>query len=159
MAELDLSAHIAAPAQLVYAVVADVEQYPAFLPDVGAVDRDGDRVTMTLWMGLLSMRLVTQARFNAPESIELIQLEGPFRRFDARWSFLPTESGTEVRYRAEYELPLFGSFLGWPAGVLLRQQTERQIRGFEARVLELAARADAPPESAAAPPRPAPTKT
>jgi coenzyme Q-binding protein COQ10 len=137
MPKLDLRAHIAAPVELVYAVVADVEQYPAFLPDVAAVHKDGDRVAMRLRMGLLSTKLVTLARFTPPELIELVQLEGPFRRFDARWSFGRAADGTDVRYQAEYELPLLGSFLGVPAGVLLERQVQRQICAFESRVQKL----------------------
>ena len=138
MAELELHAHIAAPVELVYAVVADVERYPEFLPDVAAVERRGDQVAMTLRMGPVSSRLVTRARFDAPASIELALVEGPFRRFDARWSFAPAGTGTDVRYSATYELPLFGALLGGPAAVLLRQQVQRQIGAFEARVRRLA---------------------
>jgi len=137
MSVLDLHAHIAAPVELVYGVVADVEQYPAFLSDVAAVDRDGDRVAMRLRMGLLSMTLVTRARFAPPDSIELEQLDGPFRRFRARWSFAPADGGTDVRYRAEYELPLIGSLFSLPASALLERQTHQQIRAFDARVRAL----------------------
>lgn len=148
MAQIDLRAHIEAPVDLVYAVVADVEQYPAFLPDVTSVDRRGDTVSMTLRMGLLPVRLVTRARFTPPTAIDLSLVEGPFRRFEARWGFAPAGSGTDVTYRAQYELPLVGSLFSGPAGTILEKQTERQIRSFEARVRVLAARSPSP-ESAA----------
>jgi coenzyme Q-binding protein COQ10 len=135
MPQLDLSAHIAAPVDLVYQVVADVEQYPTFLPDVAAVDRRDDIVAMTLRMGLISTQLVTRARFTPHQTIELSLVEGPFRRFDARWTFAPAGAGTDVTYHADYELPLIGSLFAGPARFLLAQQTERQIRAFEARVI------------------------
>jgi coenzyme Q-binding protein COQ10 len=140
MPSLDLRAHSAAPVELVYQVVADVAHYPDFLPDVAAVEQRDDVVAMTLQMGLIPMRLVTRARFTPPHAIDLTLVEGPFRRFDARWTFAPADAGTEVAYHADYELPLLGSVLGGPARLLLTQQTERQIRAFEARVLALAAR-------------------
>ena len=141
MSALDLRAHIAAPVALVYGVVADVEQYPAFLSDVVAVNRDGDRVAMRLRMGVLPITLVTRARFAPPDSIELEQIDGPFRRFQARWSFAPAGDGADVRYQAEYELPLIGSLFATPAGLLLERQTQQQIRAFGARVRALAAEA------------------
>lgn len=139
MAQLHLRAHIAAPVDLVYQVVAEVEQYPSFLPDVSAVDRREDLVAMTLRMGPVPVRLVTRARWSPPGAIELVQVEGPFRRFDARWTFEPAGAGTDVTYRADYELPLLGALFGAPARLLLEQQTARQIRAFETRVLALAA--------------------
>jgi ribosome-associated toxin RatA of RatAB toxin-antitoxin module len=142
MPQLDLRAHIAAPVDLVYQVVADVEQYPSFLPDVAAVDRRDDIVAMTLRMGLMSTKLVTRARFTPSRAIDLSLVEGPFRRFDARWTFAPAGAGTDVAYHADYELPLIGSLFAVPARYLLEQQTARQMRAFEARVL---ARAAPPP--------------
>jgi coenzyme Q-binding protein COQ10 len=137
MSQLDLRAHISAPVDLVYQVVADVEQYPAFLSDVASVDKRGDVVAMTLRMGPLPVRLVTQARFTPSEAIDLTQVEGPFRRFSARWTFTPTDDGTEVGYHADYELPLWNPLLAGPARYLLEHQTQRQIRAFESRVRTL----------------------
>ena len=59
MARLTRSAHLDAPVELVYQVVADVEQYPAFLADVASVEKRGDVVAMTLQMGLMPIALVT----------------------------------------------------------------------------------------------------
>jgi coenzyme Q-binding protein COQ10 len=137
MPELDLRAHISAPVNLVYQVVADVEHYPAFLPDVASVDKRGDVVAMKLRMGPLPVKLVTQARFTPSEAIELTQVEGPFRRFSARWTFTPRDDGTDVGYHADYELPLWNPLLAAPARYLLEHQTQRQIRAFETRVRAL----------------------
>src|SRR6266508_437385 len=86
MASLDLRTTIAAPVELVYEVVADVERYPQFLSDVSAVDRKGDIIGMAVSAGPLSMRLVTSARFDPPRAIDLEQVQGPFRRFHGRRS-------------------------------------------------------------------------
>ncbi|MGH7334740.1 MAG: type II toxin-antitoxin system RatA family toxin, partial [Candidatus Rokuibacteriota bacterium] len=115
MARLALREHIDAPVDLVYRVVADVEQYPAFLTDVTTVEKRGDVVAMTLRMGLIPMALVTRARFAPPETIELEQVDGPFHSFTARWTFTPSGHGTDVAYDADYELPLFGLLLAGPA--------------------------------------------
>ena len=137
MPALDLTARIDAPVDLVYGVVADVERYPEFLPDVARVDRRGDLVSMVLRLGPLPVTLVSRARFSPPEAIDLEQVEGPFRRFTARWTFAREDRGTRVAYRAEYELPLFGLLLGGAAGHLLERGAQSQIRAFEARVLGL----------------------
>jgi ribosome-associated toxin RatA of RatAB toxin-antitoxin module len=137
MAQLDLQAHIPAAVDLVYQVVADVERYPTFLSDVASVDKQGDMVAMTLRMGLVPVRLVTRAEFTPSRSIDLTQVEGPFRRFNARWTFTPRDDGTDVGYHADYELPLWTPLLAGPARLLLEHQTNRQIRGFESRVRAL----------------------
>jgi coenzyme Q-binding protein COQ10 len=127
-----------APAELVYQVVADVEQYPAFLPDVSRVKVSGDRVAMTLHTGLVPVTLITRATFTPPHAIDLDLVEGPFRSFRARWSFTPRDGGTDVTYQADYELPLFGMLLMGVASQFLKQGTQRQIRAFEVRVRALA---------------------
>lgn len=137
MATLALDARIDAPVDLVYGVVADVERYPDFLPDVARAVRRDDLVSMTLRMGLVPVTLVTRARFTPPLAIDLAQVEGPFRRFDARWTFTPDGGGTRVDYRADYQLPLLGALLAGPTGLLLERGTRSQIRGFEARVRAL----------------------
>jgi ribosome-associated toxin RatA of RatAB toxin-antitoxin module len=139
VAALELRARVAAPIECVYEVVADVERYPEFLSDVAAVERRDDVVAMTLRLGLLSARLVTRATFSPNQAIDLELVDGPFRRFSARWSFAPADdgSGTEVRYRAEYELPLLGSLLGGSTRPLFEAQARRQIAAFEGRARAL----------------------
>ncbi len=137
MATLALESRIDAPADLVYRIVADVERYPEFLPDVSRAERRDDVVSMTLRMGLIPVTLVTRARFTPPAAIELVQIEGPFRRFDARWTFAPDGGGTLVGYRADYELPLLGALFAGPTGFLLERATRSQIRAFEGRVQAL----------------------
>jgi coenzyme Q-binding protein COQ10 len=138
MPSLDLRASIAAPVDQVYAVVADVERYPEFLADVAAAEKCGDVVAMTLRMGWMPIRLVTRVRFDPPHAIELALVDGPFARFAARWTFAPDPAGTEVGYRADYELPVMGSLLCGVAGAMLERQTQRQIAAFRARVGALA---------------------
>jgi coenzyme Q-binding protein COQ10 len=131
---VQLAEHIAAPIELVYQVVADVERYPEFLPDVARVERTGDVVAMTLRAGLVPVRLVTRATFTPPHAIDLELVEGPFRAFRARWRFAETADGADVAYTADYELPLFGALFAGTAGRVLEQATRRQLRAFESRV-------------------------
>jgi len=138
VAQVRLTAHIRAAVDLVYQVVADVERYPKFLPDVSRVERSGDIVAMTLRMGPVPVKLVTRATFSPPDAIELQLVEGPFRSFRARWSFTPSGDGTDVTYQADYELPLFGLLLTGATSHFLEHATQRQIRAFESRVRELA---------------------
>ena len=135
MPALDLREVIAAPVALVYDVVADVERYPEFLPDVDAVEKRDDVVAMKVRAGVVPIRMVTRVRFDPPRAIDLDLVDGPFPSFRARWTFTPTADGaTEVAYHADYELPWFGALLGGVSGLLLEQQTQRQIRAFQARV-------------------------
>ena len=134
MPTLDLEASIAAPVDLVYRAVADVERYPEFLPDVTRVERRDDVVSMTLRMGLLPVTLVSRVRAAPFETIDLALVDGPFDRFEARWTFEPRDGFTHVRYRADYALPLVGALLAGPAAFLLEHAVRTQIRAFQARV-------------------------
>lgn len=138
MAKLELQAHVTAPVALVYQVVADVEQYPTFLNEVQSVEKTGDVVAMTIKLGPMTTKLVNRARFNPPDSIDLELIQGPFKKFDARWTFQPDGQGTTVGYSVDYEVPTFSPLRGPIARNLIEQQTQRQIEAFKARVAQLA---------------------
>jgi ribosome-associated toxin RatA of RatAB toxin-antitoxin module len=151
VATLELRSRIAAPIDCVYEVVADVERYPEFLGDVATVERRDDQVAMTLRLGLFSARLVTRATFTPNEAIDLELVDGPFRRFTARWTFAAADEGTtDVGYRADYELPLLGSLLGGSTRPLFEMQARRQIAAFEARAQALLHAGRCGPDGAAA---------
>jgi len=76
----------------VYDLVEDIESYPEFLPWCIAAhvrERTAGRTVATIEVGMPGIRQsFTTENANAPgKSIDMRLLEGPFRRFEARWKF------------------------------------------------------------------------
>ncbi len=92
-----------------YALVADVESYPDFLPwcsDVEVHSREGDTVegTLELHRGGLKKRFRTRNRMQPEKSMELSLVGGPFRHLAGGWTFTPLgEEGSKVALDLEFE--------------------------------------------------------
>lgn len=109
MIEVNRSVLVAyTPAQML-ALVERVEDYPGFLPWCGAasVRRHGaGRATATIQINYRGIRqsFTTDNRVQAPESLEMRLVEGPFRSLDGRWRFTALGgSGCKVELKLEYE--------------------------------------------------------
>jgi ribosome-associated toxin RatA of RatAB toxin-antitoxin module len=92
-----------------YALVADVESYPAFLPwcnDAVVNLRDGDIVegTLELHRGGLSKHFRTRNVLTENESISMDLVSGPFRTLSGGWRFQALgENGSKVMLELEFE--------------------------------------------------------
>ena len=92
-----------------FALVADFESYPQFVPWVASTrisERDGDMVVGRLEMrrGALRETFATRTVLTPPREITLSLLEGPFTTFDGRWTFEPVgDSGCKVRLFVRFE--------------------------------------------------------
>ncbi len=109
MKRIARSAIVERSAQELYALVEDIESYPAFLPwCVGARvrERAPGRTVATLTVGLTGVReSFTTENTNSPgRAIEMRLLEGPFRRFAAAWRFTPlAPRAAKIEFALEYE--------------------------------------------------------
>lgn len=96
------------PAQM-FALVDDIERYPEFLPwcTAGAVLLRDDQVTRaTLCIGFRGVRqsFSTENRKQAPHSMAMKLLEGPFRTLDGLWQFNDLGGkGCKIEFRLAYE--------------------------------------------------------
>jgi coenzyme Q-binding protein COQ10 len=133
------------PAELMYAVVADVEKYPHFLPWVLALRvlsrRDnGLTAEMAVGYGGLRERYTSDVRLDPQaRTIEVIETEGPFKTLENRWRFTPNDQGCEVEFCIEFEFKsrLLHSVAGHAFEKVLLKMTD----AFEARAAALS-RAD-----------------
>ena len=133
------------PAELMYAVVADVEKYPQFLPWVLALRvlsrRDnGLTAEMAVGYGGLRERYTSDVRLDPQaRTIEVIETEGPFKILENRWRFTPKDQGCEVEFCIEFEFKsrLLHSVAGHAFEKVLLKMTD----AFEARAAALS-RAD-----------------
>ncbi|WP_247878298.1 type II toxin-antitoxin system RatA family toxin [Azospirillum sp. TSO22-1] len=134
-------------AEQLFAMVADIEGYPAFMPGCVAarvLERRADGswlVDNVFGFGPLRSRFRSTARFAAPEWLEIVSQDGPWRRFALRWSFTPEGAGCRVD--AEVTVEFRSALLAALARTGLPAAEPRIVRAFEERARRLYA---GPPE-------------
>jgi coenzyme Q-binding protein COQ10 len=136
--------HVPFTPQQMFALVADVERYPEFLPlcealEVRARGQEGDaqvlvadmtvgygaiRETFTSRVTLDPARLTVQAK-GEPGS------PGPFSRLENRWEFRAAQGGCDVGFSIAYEFR--SMLLQMLVGALFERAFRRYTRAFEER--------------------------
>jgi coenzyme Q-binding protein COQ10 len=97
-----------------FKVVADVEQYPRFLPWVvglrvlsRAAMPAGHEVIhaeMAVGYGAFRERYTSRVELDPlSRSIDVVQTDGPFRQLENHWHFVPEEAGCCVHFTIEFE--------------------------------------------------------
>ena len=98
---------IYSPDQL-FDLVADVEQYPKFLPWVVAakvIQRQDKTIWVDITMGTLffQKRFTTIALLERPHRMQIYSRDPLFERFEQCWKFDPVaDGGTDVEYRVDF---------------------------------------------------------
>jgi coenzyme Q-binding protein COQ10 len=131
------------PSQM-YALVADVESYPQFLPlcedlrvHTRTVGDDGRPVIVaTMVIGYKAIResFTTRVVLDAAAPAVLVSyLDGPFRHLENRWRFTATEGGRacDVGFWLEYEFK--SPFLGLLMGAMFDTAFRKFAQAFEER--------------------------
>lgn len=128
-----------------YDLVADVANYPDFLPWTAAA-----RVRSTKDMGDHTVMLadlvvsfkVFRERFGSRvvlwptlQKIETAYIEGPFKYLESTWTFHPAEDGCEVHFEVDFEFK--NKLLQGAAGMFFNQAMQTIVRAFERRAAEL----------------------
>lgn len=101
------------PAQM-FALVADFESYPAFLPwiiSAATLLRDGNQMVGVLEMMRAGMRekIITRNTLNQPEHLHMQLVDGPFKSLQGDWRFAPLTDmegaikGTRVELDISFE--------------------------------------------------------
>ena len=94
----------------IYNIVADIEQYPIFLPwceSSEIIQNHSNTVIAKLSLNLFGFRtsITTENQMQKPENIKMTLKSGPFRKFNASWLFEPkSASTTQVTYTMNYQL-------------------------------------------------------
>jgi coenzyme Q-binding protein COQ10 len=125
-----------------YALVADVEKYPEFLPLCEGLtvrsrkDRDGKTLLvadMTVGYKAFRETFTTQVLLKPDENaIDVKYLDGPFKYLDNRWRFEPTENGgSSVYFFIDYEFK--SRILGAVMGSMFDRAFRMFAEAFEAR--------------------------
>lgn len=101
-----------APGEM-FAVVADVERYPEFLPWCTALrvrarrrDEGAEIVVAEMLVGYKGLRERFTSRVRLDPSagvIEVTDIDGPFSRLLNRWRFVPAAEGVAVHFLIDFE--------------------------------------------------------
>ena len=128
-------------ADQMYNLVADVANYPKFLPWTAAArvrsetDR-GDHVEMLADL-VISFKVFRETfgsrvlLWPALKKIDTSYLDGPFKHLESTWIFRDAEGGCEVSFEVDFEFK--NRLLQGAAGMFFNEAMQRVVRSFEAR--------------------------
>ena len=133
-------------AQQMYGLVADVAQYPKFLPWCAAArirSRKQQGPAEVMEADLVISFKVFRERFGSRVTlfaddmkIDTEYLDGPFRYMKSNWSFAAREDGTcDVTFFVDFEFK--NAVLQGIIGVVFNEAMQRIVRAFERRAAEL----------------------
>lgn len=124
-----------------FALIAAVDEYPAFLPWCAAARIRGRRQSAegeVLDADLVISFKLFRERFGSrvtlrPEAkeIDVAYLDGPFRYLNNTWRFSPAPGGCEVDFFVDFEFK--SRALQMVIGVVFNEAMQRIVRAFEAR--------------------------
>jgi coenzyme Q-binding protein COQ10 len=130
------------PADLMYAVVSEVEKYPQFLPWVTGLcilARHSDRVfdcEMRVGFAGLSEGYTSRVTLDpVAHSIDVVQLKGPFRFLENHWRFTPQGEVCKVDFAIAFEFR--NPLLNRVAGKAFEHVMLQMAGAFEARAKAL----------------------
>ena len=125
MPQFETITHVGHPPEQMFALVADVEKYPEFLPLCEALtvrsrkERDGRTVLvadMTVGYKAIRETFTSQVHLKPDENaIDVKYLDGPFRYLSNDWRFEPAEGGgSDVHFFIDYEFKsrILGAMMG-----------------------------------------------
>lgn len=106
----DVSKSVLVPfsARQMYDLVANCEDYPAFLPWCGGgriLEQNGDEIAAELKIDFKGIKQSFSTRnLNVPgESIDMKLISGPFKHLEGHWRFTPlADDACRVDFRLEY---------------------------------------------------------
>lgn len=128
-------------AEQMFDLVADVDNYPKFLPWVIAtrVKSDSDsRMIADMVVGFKAIRekFTSSVEKDRPHSIRVQYVDGPLRDLDNRWQFRPIGSGScEIDFCVDFAFKsrIFEAL----AGQYLDRAFRKMVAAFESRAAQL----------------------
>ena len=120
-----------------FALVADIERYPEFLPwCVGARirERNGDEILGDLLIGykMVRERFTSRVVLHRPDRIDVSYSEGPFKYLTNHWLFEPQPNGaTLIDFYVDFEFR--SKMLQKLMGMFFNEAVRRMVSAFEAR--------------------------
>ncbi|MCT4608690.1 MAG: type II toxin-antitoxin system RatA family toxin [Pelagimonas sp.] len=132
-------------AQQMFDLVADVANYPKFLPWTAAArirsttdQGDHDVMLADLVISFKVFREKFGSRvtlWHQAQKIDTEYLDGPFKHLISKWEFRDVEDGVEVAFFVDFEFR--NRLLQGAAGMFFMEAMQRIVRAFESRAAEL----------------------
>jgi ribosome-associated toxin RatA of RatAB toxin-antitoxin module len=128
------------PAEM-YALVMDIEAYPAFLPwcrSAQILSRADDELSATVELarGAIHKSFTTRNRMQRNKMIEMRLVEGPFRHLQGFWRFDPLgDNGCKVSMDMEFEFS--NRLLALSLGPVFHQVVNTLVDAFSRRAVEI----------------------
>lgn len=116
MVKIERSALVQYSAEQMFALVNDIEQYPAFMQgciNAEVLERTDSQLIGRLTLGKAGLKysFTTQNQLEPPTAMNMSLMDGPFRHFDATWQFLPL-SETACKVSLDMKFDWAGGMLG-----------------------------------------------
>ena len=123
-----------------YALVADIERYPEFLPWCVAArvkERCADFISADLVIGfkMFRERFTSHVKLDPPGRIDVTYAEGPFRYLNNHWTFERAPGGCKVDFFIDFEFK--SRVLQKVIEVLFGEAVKRMVAAFESRARQL----------------------
>lgn len=125
-----------------YALVADVERYPEFLPWCVACRKtkildNGFDADLAIGFKMVREKFTSRVTLNPPSDILVEYKDGPFKYLSNSWKFSrgPDGEGCEIDFYLEFEFR--SVFLQKIIGALFEEAVRRMVAAFESRAADL----------------------
>jgi coenzyme Q-binding protein COQ10 len=130
-------ATLAYGADELFAVVADVKDYPLFVPWCGGahIQREDQReiiADLVIGFGPFQESFTSQVTLDRPRQVRVHALEGPLEHLDNSWTFTPMKDGTHVDFVIDFEFK--SHLLEHVANGMFHEAATRMMSAFESRV-------------------------
>ena len=141
MAIVEKSVLIGHSAAKMYALVADVNAYPQFLPWCSATEVrpiDAERAAATLHINYHGLRLhfTTENRMEKNALIDMNLVHGPFKHLDGFWRFIAlSDEACKIEFQLRYELS--GKLVDKIAGPVFSHIANTLVEVFVKRAVSL----------------------
>ena len=142
MRKVSRSALVPYSAEQMFALVKDVEAYPAFLPwcsdaEVHINEEDFIEASLELHRGKISKRFRTRNEFRENEFLGIELVGGPFRHLEGGWNFKQLgDQGCKVTLELDFEFEsramdvIFGRFFENTCNRLVDSFTQRAAQMY-----------------------------
>ena len=123
-----------------YALVADVERYPEFLPWCAAArinERTADSINadLVIGFGMIRERFTSRVTLDPPARIDVTYAEGPFRYLNNHWVFERAPGGCRVDFFVDFEFK--SRLLQRVVEMFFGEAVRRMVAAFEGRARQL----------------------
>lgn len=119
-----------------FAVVADVRHYPAFVPWCSGahLHRADDReiiAELVIGFGPFQESFTSQVTLDRPREVLVHAIDGPLEHLTNRWTFVPIGDATQVDFTIDFQFK--SHLLDHVANGMFHEATTRMMSAFESR--------------------------